>query len=512
MRTRYILFIIQEALPRMSAPLPAKATLSGILLLSASFLLLLSTTAQAQPLQAHFDNVLGTSLDISIHHGDGAAAEAAMLAALEEIRRLESILSNWQDNSEIGRLNRTQHINDAAPELIAVLQLCEDWHGRSDAALSCRLGRMIGEWQDAEAVQELPLRSGLLQTARAANQGSIRIDGSAISIDDSIVLDVGGIAKGYIIDRALAVMQTILPDAAAIRIDIGGDAVYHGSPPGSEGWQVAVADPLAPADNAGFITRLSLNSMAVASSGHHSRSRTIRNRSFSHILSPQTGWPIISGVSAVVVAADAATADAVATALAVKNLNDGIDWVNSLDGVEALLLDAAGRQLPSNGWRRYLSEDLQQQGDASISMDIRYTLPEFDSGGYYRPYVAIWVSDAEQRVIKNLLLLGLDEQWARTNTRWWRRSGRAGTPDSFNVTRPTRGPGEYQLHWDGIDDHGVALTGGHYILHLEASRENAGVSYQSIPFSLEPGEQLFTTEGEGELGPTRVQLRMNLPD
>jgi thiamine biosynthesis lipoprotein len=140
-------------------------------------------------------------------------------------------------------------------------------------------------------------------------------------------------------------------------------------------------------------------------------------------------------------------------------------------------------------------------------LTLDYVLPEFEVASYNRPYLAIWISDAAQLPRKNLLLLGENERWARENTRWWRRVGRRNPELLDGVARPTRGPGEYQLQWDGKDDFGADLPGGNYILHLEASRENGESSYQALPF-VWGAEETMAQElpAGGELGVIRLEI------
>ncbi|MEX2367298.1 MAG: DUF2271 domain-containing protein, partial [Pseudohongiellaceae bacterium] len=407
-----------------------------------------------QRLDQHYDGVLGTSLDLTIYAADLNRMETAAAMVVEEISRLEQILSTYREDSELMQLNRTRSSSQASGTLLDVVRHCEDWFDRTGGNFSCRLGQVLALWDAAEENQQIPSIVNMLPPAKAASEGEITLNPEQqfIELDAAISLEPSGLAKGYIIDKAMALLRRELPQAPAIKVDIGGDASYWGAPPGENGWLVHAADPQAIADNGNYITSVSLNSRAIATSGHTSRTRSIASRQFSHILVPQRGWPVANGIYAVVVAPDALTADAVATALAVQSIGAGIAWVDSVDDVEALLIDTNGTQRASRNWQTLLSEDLLQKANARIELTMNFTIPDINERDYERPYVAVWISDAEGRAIKNLLLLGGEERWARTNSRWWRS---ASDLRMYNVTRPTRGPGEYQLTWDGRDDYGV---------------------------------------------------------
>ncbi|MEY4641796.1 MAG: hypothetical protein RLZZ227_1790 [Pseudomonadota bacterium] len=498
------LFTVSALFQRLAAGL----VLSGILLFARS----VSVAADVElpnRLDQHFEGVLGTSLDLTIYANDTQQMKQAAAAAVAEIARLEQILSTWLDDSELTLLNRTHATQAASDDLLAVVRHCEEWFARSSGMFSCRLKPVLDLWDAAVREQKIPNALDMQPVARAAHTATLTIDAERRHIDlgSAVSLEPSGLATGYIVDRAMAVLREAVPDATAIKLDIGGDASYWGSPPGQEGWLVGVADPQLTADNSGFVSSLALTSMAVTTSGHTSRTRTIRSRAFSHILVPERGWPVTNGVYAVVIAADTLTADVVATALAAQGAEAGLAWVNTLENVEALLISADGSRRTSRNWNRYLSEDLMRQAGANVSMVVDYTIPDLNERGYERPYVAIWISDAQGKAIRNLLLLGGEQRWASTNSRWWNSTRKR----MDNVTRPTRNPGEYQLVWDGKDEFGAVLPAGDYQLHVEASRENGGHSYKRVPFTLAEGTQTFTQKGEDEIGDFSMTIEMRLP-
>ena len=488
----------------------ARRALSCILLLSASFAV---PGINAQEIREHYDGVLGTSLDITIYAADQSNTASAIETAVAKIAELEQTLSTYQDNSELMQLNIARSTDAASQALLDVISACEDWLVKSAGEFSCRMGEVVAFWDAAEEAQQVPGRQDVAPIARTASTAELLINAgqNQISLGDGIKLDPSGLAKGYIIDKAMEVLRRELPQATAIKVDIGGDASYWGTPPGEDGWEVMIADPKTTADNANYISSLRLGSKAVATSGHTSRVRRILMREFSHIFTPATGWPVLNGLYAVVVADDALTADAMATALSVQTLTDALNMVEAQPGIEALLIDGGGAQRASSGWNNYLSEELMQLSNANFELTLDYSIPDVDERGYEKPYVAIWISDTKQRAIKNLILYGGEQRWAGSNSRWWRYAGRLDTIDKVNVTRPTRAPGEYQLVWDGRDDSGTMIQPGDYLLHVEASREHGGHSYRNVKFSFAEGTQVLEQERFGEVGALKVTVVMSLP-
>ncbi len=327
-----------------------------VALWSALALLASAFAAAAEPQRVHHrENVLGTSFEMVVVGIDEREQEAVVNATLGEIQRLEKVLSGWQPESELSRVNGAESPVDLSGELAEVLSLCEDWRHRTSSAFSCRLGGLIRQWRALDGATELPDRTALRKTARALERLDVVVQRKSFVRPPQLRWDVDGIAKGYVLDKALAVARLRAPRASGIRIDIGGDAVYSGRGPQGKPWHVAVADPRGPRDNTGFLATLELSDAAgIASSGHRSRGVRVANRHFTHILDPLEGWPADYAPAATVVAKDAATADALATALSVLPIRKGLDLIERTPGAQALLVSETGKTFASSGWYGHL--------------------------------------------------------------------------------------------------------------------------------------------------------------
>ena len=467
-----------------------------------------SAFAAQQPLKFTFQNVLGTSADISVSGVSQAKAQQQVKLMLAEIKRLESLLSNYQDNSELSQLNNASFSGVLSPELQQVLGLCQHWQKNSKNAFSCRIGGAQKIWQHAQVTQQLPSRKNLRRLSRGvrkiafdASQSitapSMLSQSTAVQ-QPTIIFDINGLAKGFIIDHAFNFLKDNLPELTAISVDIGGDGRY---------WQqqqpfiVGISHPFKPSDN-DIIGQVKIKNKAIAASGEGSRHYLIKQQRFHHILNPRDGWPLSNAPGAIVIANDAVTADAVATALNAKSMQTGIDWVNQLADVEALVISKDGFQLASTHWHKYNNSLSTQANDKAANFIFDFTIPTLDVDDYEKPYIAIWLTNADRKVIKNLLLLGKSEQWAQTNKRWWRKSGRHNELLLDGLARPSRKPGHYQLSWDWRDDYGNKVPAGDYQLHIEVSREDGEVNLASFKFnsfSL-PIKEIKSAQGEiGEL-------------
>lgn len=470
------------------------------------------SSAAAGLTSSHTDFVLGTSLDISISGVDSTQADKTITIVRAEIARLEKLFSPKSDQSELARINRAKSPVAVSPDMIRLLENCQLWEDKTGNMLNCQLGSLQKLWQDAVVRNIEPDRIDVRKFTHESLSQQIRINPETgqVTRPEALLLDPTALAKGYILDRALEQARAASPNATGIKIDLGGDAVYWGTPDKKASWLVGIADPFAPSDNGDFLTALSLNSLAIASSGHNSRSYTIGRRSFSQILSPRDGWPVENAPAATVVAPDAMTADALATALTTMPIHEGLKLVNSLKGIEALIVAPDRRQFPSKDWHKLVAEkqkSLPTVWQGGKDFTIAYEIPDPQTGNYKSPYLSIWVTDSRKKLVRSLLLLGKRTRWMEENYVWWRRFGRKYDSIIDGISRPTRLPGHYNVNWDGRDDFGGVAGEGDYILHIEAAREHGGHDYRQIPLTLGAEKLILRQAAEGEIGALTLQFK-----
>jgi thiamine biosynthesis lipoprotein len=465
-------------------------------------LCLLPAALHAQDVQRfdqHYEGVLGTTLDLSFYGPDQAAMEKAAAAAVAEIARMDAIFSNYRDDSEVMRLNRERSLSGASPEMMEIMELCARWERITQKRFSCKLGRIIDAWNQAEKTQVLPDRAAMQALATATLDAEPVVDSRAksITLPEPVELDLSGIATGYIIDHVLALTRKNLRGGTAIKIDIGGDAIYWGRPPLSDGWRVAIANPMTTSDS-DILATLNIDGLAVTESGHANRFRTIGGQQYSHIFVPATGWPVENGIGVATIAPSGVSTEAAAKAMTQQSLQEAADWATAQPELDGMGVDTSGNKAVSDQWKSYVAEEIVDETGSVLSLN--YILPSFQSqGSYSRPYVAIWITDQKQILRKNLLLLGDEQRWSRENSRWWRQVGRAYPKLVDGVVRPTRAPGEYRITWDGHDDAGMPLPAGDYVLHVEAARQNGGHDYQTLPFTLGTAKTM-ELPSKGEIG------------
>ncbi len=430
----------------------------------------------------HDPCVLGTYLNIFVRAaGRGEAYEAACRAR-REIDRLDAVF-NWRDpGSEISRLNRAAQFM-ASPDLFAVVAAAERWREVSGNALSGRLGQLLATWRDAALTP-----TDAAHLAAQIAQADVQLDPATRTITrpEPVQFDLDAIAKGYIIDRAL---DAAMASATGAMVDIGGDIACAGEGPRNGLWQIALPDPLTTFDNAPAHGAFSMARGAVATSGCGPRDLHVGGTR-SATIDPRTGWLIAHQRSAAIAAASAMDADALATIALVDSgaaraslkaspgamgritRPGGVDW---LQAGEPHALPISYEEAPQDDYK-------SGWPDGWIA-SVTFTAPPKDMRraiALRSPYVAIWISDAERKTVRTLLLIGTIKEWQEYNHVWWRLN-RGSTEKLLNGrSMSTRGSGTYKVYWDGVDDAGKAVKPGRYTLHVETSRERGEHTHREL--------------------------------
>lgn len=138
--------------------------------------------------------------------------------------------------------------------------------------------------------------------------------------------------------------------------------------------------------------------------------------------------------------------------------------------------------------------------------EITVQLPEIETSQYHRPYVAVWVEDAQQQPVRLIALWVEKPDWLKDLRRFWRKIGRSNTALVDAVSGATQKPGTYTLQWDGKDDNGEPLAAGQYQLLVEAAREQGGRSLAKQEFMLPAKGAVIDIAADGELGDITARL------
>jgi thiamine biosynthesis lipoprotein len=291
---------------------------------------------------------MGTLVTVTVVHPDAPTARSMVESAFLEIERLEDILSRHRSTTPLARLNREGRVSDVPAELAQVVSRALEFGSLSDGAFDITVAPLLdlyaaGYWQEGATA---PLDAQVTELLQRVDYRGVRVDGSNIALDrPGAAVTLDGIAKGYVVDRAVA----RLVEGGAERVVIGasGDMAAGGS--AGESWQVGVQDPRHATDVLGV---LELRGECVATSGDYMQTFT-PDRGLHHILDPRTGRSPAHTSAVTVIAPTAMEADALSTTAFVMGPEKGLALLEKLDGVEGLIVTKAQETLTTSGFNRY---------------------------------------------------------------------------------------------------------------------------------------------------------------
>lgn len=324
--------------------------------LRTAFLLLLAlSTATAVPAGAatHVTvererYLMGTRFTILLQGDEAASLDAAASAAFDEVARCESVTSNWRADSELSRLHAALEAQGTATpqpvavsaELYAVLSAAKAWSVRSEGAFDATVEPLTRAW-DLRGSGRVPAEAEIAAARRLVDGRAVVLDEGARTVQPARAgagFDLGGIAKGAAIDRAVDVLRA--RGVTRALLNFGGQVYGLGAPVGAVAWSVELADPR---DRARPVATVSLRDRSVSTTASSERSLEVGGTRINHVLDPRTGRPSPAWGAAAVVAARAVDADAASTALYVLGPGAGRTWAAGQPDLEATLLveDAA---------------------------------------------------------------------------------------------------------------------------------------------------------------------------
>ena len=293
---------------------------------------------------------MGTVVDLTIWTADRAAAGRAGQAVFDEFRRLEALMSTWVDDSEVSRINRAAGVKavPVSDEVLAVIQTAQAVAKKTGGAFDITVGAYRGLWKfDEDLDGSLPTDKQVAARRKKTGWRGVVVDARRKTVKlrrRGMAINLGGIAKGYAVDRAAALLRD--RGLTDFIIQAGGDLYVSGTK-GDQKWRVGIRDPRGARDATFALTEL--EDRTFSTSGDYERGMVVGGVRYHHILDPRTGQPARRSRSVTVMAPDALTADAWSTALFVLGPDEGLKLLGKQPGLEAVFVDAQNQVRVSPG-------------------------------------------------------------------------------------------------------------------------------------------------------------------
>jgi thiamine biosynthesis lipoprotein len=281
---------------------------------------------------------MGVPVRIVIFEPDEELARTAARSAFGRISELENALSDYRVQGELRDLEAgAPSWVPVSSDLFHVMSRALEVARASDGAFDPSVGPLVRLWREARTAGRLPRKESIDSARMLVGYNHVQLDSTRRSIrlaQTGMRIDLGGIAKGYILRQALLTMAE--QGIRRVLVEAGGDVAVGDAPPGRKGWTISLPGVENHPDFASLAS--SLTNAALATSGPGEQFVEIDAVRYSHVVNPVTGIGLTDGVRAHVIAEDAALADAIATALTLLGSDRADAFLAKFPGVQAIVL------------------------------------------------------------------------------------------------------------------------------------------------------------------------------
>ena len=313
-------------------------------------LLLVSLGCQTSPVLIKRSQMLmGTLVEVTAVAPEKAGAQKAATAALTEIKRLENLLSTWIPTSELSRVNAAAGRNSikVGAETMEVLERSLEMADLTEGAFNIAVGPAVNAW-NVSREGRIPSQEELEALRPLIDLSKLKLDSVARTVslaEEGMQIDIGGIGKGYAADRAVVVMEAT--GATAGVVAISGDIETFGRMPDDQRFVFGIQHPRK--EQGQLLGRIELENEAVSTAGDYQRYFEVDGVRYHHILDPKTLQPSRVSQSVTIIAKEGVVADGLDTGIFVMGPEKGMALIESLLGVEGVIVDEKGDIKVSSG-------------------------------------------------------------------------------------------------------------------------------------------------------------------
>ena len=282
---------------------------------------------------------MGSNFELVAIHPNEELRKSAISSAISEIKRIESLISSWNPDSETTKINRAAGVKPVhiSTELFDLIERAIKVSKLTDGAFDLTFNSSDDIWNFDQRIMDVPDSNVVAASVRKIDYRKIilnRNNQTAFLELKGMKIGFGAIGKGYAANRAKKIMTDHGIESGMV--NAGGDVISWGHMAGGDPWQIGIADP---SKEKKYIAWLNISDLSVVTSGNYEKFVTINGRKYGHIINPKTGWPVEGIQSVTLVSPDAELSDALSTSVFVLGVNKGLELVNRLKNVECLIID-----------------------------------------------------------------------------------------------------------------------------------------------------------------------------
>lgn len=285
---------------------------------------------------------MGSRYEITVTASDSLKAEQYINLAVDEISRIEKLISSWDPSSQTSEINRNAGIKPVkvSPELYNLIDRALKISEITDGAFDISYASMDKIWKFDGSMTKMPSEKEIKESVSKVGYQNIIINPKDTSVflkNKGMKIGFGAIGKGYSADRAKKLLME--KGVKSGIINASGDMNTWGEKPGGTPWKVAITNPM---NKEHAFALLPIENRAVVTSGDYEKFVKFNGVRYAHIINPKTGYPATGIISATVFAPKAELADALATSVFVMGIDAGMDRINQLPDIDCIIVDEKG--------------------------------------------------------------------------------------------------------------------------------------------------------------------------
>lgn len=332
----------------------------------AIFLSIWDCTADTGKVHKKVTRLMGSRFEITAISNDGNSAWAGIEKAIQEITRIEKLISSWDANSQTSEINRNAGIQPVrvSRELFDLIFRCKKISELTNGAFDISFAAVDHIWRFDRSVQQLPGADVVAASVSKVNYQNIllnKYEGTVFLKEQGMKIGFGGIGKGYAANKAKEEMRKLGITSGVV--NAGGDLIAWGQLEDGGLRKIGIADPK---NDSQILAWLSVRNVAVVTSGDYEKYFISSGVRYSHIINPKTGYPVTGIKSVTIVCPDAELADALATGVFVLGEKGGLELVDRLKGIECLIVNARDEIITSERLKLHY----YHQTDSSVTNDF----------------------------------------------------------------------------------------------------------------------------------------------
>lgn len=285
---------------------------------------------------------MGSSFDITVVADDSVHARGFIDLAIQEISRIEQLISSWDDRSQTSEVNRNAGVRPVQvdKELFELIERSIVLSKLTDGAFDISYASMDKVWKFDGSMTQMPGENEIKASVDKVGYENIVLNQENSSVYlkvKGMKLGFGAIGKGYAADKAKELLM--VKGVPAGIVNASGDMATWGKQADGSDWKVAITNPL---DKNKAFALLPVSDGAVVTSGNYEKYVNFNGKRYTHIIDPRTGYPAIGIISVTVFAPKAELADALATSIFVMGKDVGLDRIDQLPEIECIIIDEQG--------------------------------------------------------------------------------------------------------------------------------------------------------------------------